>query len=309
MIEFAERGGAERPGSFGRAEGGYESDSCAAGRQPRRWFPRFAPPGRVWRGPTRAGDVGRIGMPVGRRMGNESPPARSSGNEQVVEHALGEIRTFIDELKNGTRKYKTIASLGGQIAEAYRGRCVLELLQNAHDALADTPGAEPGLITFTLETAPDPVLLIANSGRPFEREDFKGLCQLGQSPKDPNKSVGNKGLGFRSVLEVTSAPEIWSSASTEEWRTSSGSILGSAVRWRRPSRRSTTTVSPRDRRSTRRCRWSTGRRTSSNATANALRRNAWTVPARLGGSCLRTTSPCRSKDGVRWSTIYCAAGT
>ena len=57
-------------------------------------------------------------------------------------------RTFIDELKNGTRKYKTIASLGGQIAEAYRGRCVLELLQNAHDALADTPGGEAGLVTF-----------------------------------------------------------------------------------------------------------------------------------------------------------------
>ena len=140
-------------------------------------------------------------------------PARSSRNEHVVEHALGEIRTFVDELKNGTRKYRTVASLEVQIAEAYRGRCVLELLQNAHDALGDMPGAEPGLVTFSLATEPVPVLLIANSGRPFERKDFKGLCQLGQSPKDPNKSVGNKGLGFRSVLEVASAPEIWSTAS------------------------------------------------------------------------------------------------
>ena len=141
-------------------------------------------------------------------MTTEPSAARLSGNEQIVEHALGEVRTFIDELKNGTRKYKTIASLGGQIAEAYRGRCVLELLQNAHDALADTPGGEAGLVTFSLETAPDPVLLVANSGHAFERKDFKGLCQLGQSPKDPNRSVGNKGLGFRSVLEVTSGPEI-----------------------------------------------------------------------------------------------------
>ena len=148
-------------------------------------------------------------------MSTEPSPARLSGNEQIVEHALGEVRTFIDELKNGTRKYKTIASLGGQIAEAYRGRGVLELLQNAHDALAETPGGDPGLITFSLEMAPDPVLLIANSGHTFERKDFKGLCQLGQSPKDPNKSVGNKGLGFRSVLEVASGPEIWSTATTE----------------------------------------------------------------------------------------------
>ena len=138
--------------------------------------------------------------------------ARLSGNEQIIEHALGEVRTFIDELKNGTKKYKTIASLGGQIAEAYRGRCVLELLQNAHDALPEIPGDDPGLITFSLETVPSPVLLIANSGHAFERKDFKGLCQLGQSPKDPNKSVGNKGLGFRSVLEVASGPEVWSTA-------------------------------------------------------------------------------------------------
>ena len=149
-------------------------------------------------------------------MSTEQSPARLSGNEQIVEHALGEVRTFIDELKNGTRKYKTIASLGGQIAEAYRGRCVLELLQNAHDALADTLEGEPGLITFSLKTAPDPVLLIANSGHAFERKDFKGLCQLGQSPKDPNRSVGNKGLGFRSVLEVTSGPEVWSTGTNEE---------------------------------------------------------------------------------------------
>lgn len=149
-------------------------------------------------------------------MTTEPSPERSRGNEQIVEHALGEVRTFIDELKHGTRKYKTIASLGGQVAEAYRGRCVLELLQNAHDALLETSGGDPRLITFSLETAPNPVLLVANSGRAFERRDFKGLCQLGQSPKDPNKSVGNKGLGFRSVLEVASGPEIWSTSATND---------------------------------------------------------------------------------------------
>ena len=109
-------------------------------------------------------------------MTMEWSPERLSGNKQIVEHALGEVRTFIDELENGTRKYRTIASLGGQIAEAYRGRCVLELLQNAHDALPETPGDDPGPITFSLVTTPDPVLLVANSGRAFERKDFKGLC-------------------------------------------------------------------------------------------------------------------------------------
>ena len=150
-----------------------------------------------------------------RTMNAMLSPARQSANQEIAAHSLGEIRSFLEELKHGTRKYRTIASLSGQIAEAYRGRCVLELLQNAHDALADGQGGDPGLITFVLETAPEPVLLIANSGRAFEHKDFKGLCRLGQSPKDPNRSVGNKGLGFHSVLEVATAPEIWSIGATD----------------------------------------------------------------------------------------------
>ena len=148
-------------------------------------------------------------------MDIDASQARQSANREIVAHTLGEIRSFLDELKHGSRKYRTLASLSGQIAEAYRGRCVLELLQNAHDALTAAPCDDSGQITFVLETEPAPVLLIANSGRAFERRDFKGLCRLGQSPKDPNRSVGNKGLGFRSVLEVASAPEIWSTGPSE----------------------------------------------------------------------------------------------
>lgn len=155
------------------------------------------------------------GMKGKKSMETDASPARQSANGEIVAHSLGEVRSFLDELKHGSRKYRTIASLSGQIAEAYRGRCVLELLQNAHDALTAAPCGDSGQITFALETEPAPVLLIANSGRAFERRDFKGLCRLGQSPKDPNRSVGNKGLGFRSILEVASAPEIWSTGTSE----------------------------------------------------------------------------------------------
>ena len=135
---------------------------------------------------------------------------RNSGDRLVLAQARRQVQTFFDELKNGTLNYRTIASLNEQIAQAYRGRCVLELLQNAHDALANPPHDDPRQISFVLSTRPEPVFLIANSGNPFRPKDFEGLCQLGQSPKDPNESVGNKGLGFRSVLEVSAFPEIWS---------------------------------------------------------------------------------------------------
>ena len=136
--------------------------------------------------------------------------SRKAGDKFIVSEAQGQVQTFFDELKNGTRNYRTIASLSGQIAQEYRGRCILELLQNAHDALANAESDDPRRISFVLSTASEPVLLIGNNGRPFRTEDFYGICRLGQSPKDPNKSVGNKGLGFRSVLEVSTCPEIWS---------------------------------------------------------------------------------------------------
>lgn len=138
--------------------------------------------------------------------------SRKAGDDRIVTQAQSQVQSFFDELKNGTQNYRTIASLDGQIAQEYRGRCILELLQNAHDALTNVECSDLRQIAFVLSTSPEPVLLVGNSGHPFRIKDFKGICQLGQSPKDPNESVGNKGLGFRSVLEVSSCPEIWSIA-------------------------------------------------------------------------------------------------
>ena len=145
-------------------------------------------------------------------MSTDRSSARQAGDEFVVAKAQREVQTFFDELKNGTSKYRTVASLDAQITQEYRGRCILELLQNAHDALGHANPDEARRISFVLSTDPEPVLSVANSGRPFRKEDLDGICQLAQSPKDPNESVGNKGLGFRSVLEVSSCPEIWSLA-------------------------------------------------------------------------------------------------
>ena len=142
-------------------------------------------------------------------------PTRRAGDELIVAQAQRQVQTFFDELKNGTHNYRTVASLDAQIAQEYRGRCILELLQNAHDALAHADPEDARRISFVLSTDPEPVLSVGNSGRPFRKEDFDGICQLAQSPKNPNESVGNKGLGFRSVLEVCSCPEIWSVAPVE----------------------------------------------------------------------------------------------
>ncbi|OZB89282.1 MAG: hypothetical protein B7X41_03660 [Microbacterium sp. 14-71-5] len=98
-----------------------------------------------------------------------------------------------------------------QVAHDYRGRLVYELLQNADDAMAGE-NATDGAALFRLT---DTDLWVANNGRAFTELDVRGLCGLGASSKvrsdGPKRaSIGHKGLGFKSVLEITDAPEAYS---------------------------------------------------------------------------------------------------
>jgi len=145
------------------------------------------------------------------RSDNASPTALSA-RQQIVKKTLGEVRTFVDEVANGTTSYRTIHSLTEQIEHQYHDRFVMELLQNAHDALlADRAGANRR-VAFRIDSSigEHGALLVANDGQPFRYENFLALARLGQSSKDFRESVGNKGLGFRSVLQISAAPEIYS---------------------------------------------------------------------------------------------------
>lgn len=97
-----------------------------------------------------------------------------------------------------------------QIAQDYRGRLVYELLQNADDAMA--AGTASSCIRFELT---DDELWVANSGRPLDEADVRGLCGISASKKTMHgqrrrASIGHKGMGFKSVLEITDAPEVFS---------------------------------------------------------------------------------------------------
>ena len=59
----------------------------------------------------------------------------------------------------------------------------------------------------------DTDLWVGNSGRPLDEDDVKGLCGIGASSKGEitsrrRASIGHKGMGFKSVLEITATPEI-----------------------------------------------------------------------------------------------------
>ena len=142
------------------------------------------------------------------------PGLRDARGKRIIEEqARRQVRTFLDELRNRTTDYRIVASLGDEVAKEYRDRAVVELLQNAYDVLDSAGGVGQRRISFVLNSSAEQrELLVANSGRPFRPEDFIGICHLAQSSKPPEENIGNKGLGFRSVHELTTRPEIWSTA-------------------------------------------------------------------------------------------------
>ena len=95
------------------------------------------------------------------------------------------------------------------IARDYEGREILELLQNANDQAAEIRQLGRVLI----ELSPDG-LIVANSGLPFSVNGVASLQTSHLSPKRRRRKqlIGNKGLGFRSILNWSSTPFILSDA-------------------------------------------------------------------------------------------------
>ncbi len=95
------------------------------------------------------------------------------------------------------------------IARDYEGREILELLQNANDQAAER--GERGRVLIELS---EDGLVVANTGLAFSVGGVGSLQTSHLSPKRRRRRqlIGNKGLGFRSVLNWSRAPVILSSA-------------------------------------------------------------------------------------------------
>jgi hypothetical protein len=135
--------------------------------------------------------------------------------KHISDLTAAKIRTFLFEVAEGVSTYRSMHSLTQQVEHQYHGRFLIELVQNAHDAFSSLPNhAEPNRIEIVFDSTDSEYgsLLVANDGEPFTASNFERLSQLGQSDKDPQKSIGNKGIGFRSVLEVSERPEVYSRA-------------------------------------------------------------------------------------------------
>jgi hypothetical protein len=106
--------------------------------------------------------------------------------------------------------FTTISEQAGHIVQVgadYQGRAIYELLQNAFDK------ADKNILIKVEGNT----LYVANDGMPFTyaaeydydqgksqcRGDFQALCSISTSEKNRNESIGNKGVGFKSVFSIS----------------------------------------------------------------------------------------------------------
>ncbi|MBS1907553.1 MAG: DEAD/DEAH box helicase family protein [Actinobacteria bacterium] len=124
----------------------------------------------------------------------------------------------------------------------YANRTLLELVQNAADAMAGSgPGVGPGRVEIVLDPAEN-VLYCANSGRPFSKNGLIAITHAHLSGKRGDE-IGRFGLGFKSVLAVTDSPQVLSRSVSFEFNSAKAQAaikeIGSADR-RLPALRTAT---------------------------------------------------------------------
>jgi len=122
-------------------------------------------------------------------------------NEYVKTHIQQQERDLLIEANNVEKRD----------VKGYHGREILELLQNADDAYQKSidNGEKPDCDLKVFIKYVDNVLTVTNTGTFFDKDGIKAIVQGNNSPK-VGRYIGNKGTGFRSVLNWSEKVRIMS---------------------------------------------------------------------------------------------------
>jgi superfamily II DNA or RNA helicase len=102
----------------------------------------------------------------------------------------------------------------------YSNRTLLELVQNAADAMSGAHEYEEGAGRVEIVLDLDhQTLYCANAGRPFSRSGLTAIAHAHLSGKRGDE-IGRFGLGFKSVLAVSDAPQVFSRSVSFEFNSS-----------------------------------------------------------------------------------------
>lgn len=114
--------------------------------------------------------------------------------EKMQSSIISELqKEFIAEAKGAPKLFRDLGKVEQYIAESYKTRSFIELIQNADDANSSIFGI------YSI----DNMLVVANDGRPFTGHDIESLCRSGSSNKNRGGiTIGYRGIGFKSVVNL-----------------------------------------------------------------------------------------------------------
>lgn len=118
------------------------------------------------------------------------------------------LDTLTSGIANGDPYYLQIANAAEHISAEHQGRFLIELIQNANDQ-----AVRQGLTNSCVSvTRTGQLIAVGNSGQPFDQAKVDNITSIFKSDKTADVCIGNKGIGFKAVFQVTDSAEIFSAA-------------------------------------------------------------------------------------------------
>ena len=134
-------------------------------------------------------------------------------SEEIWNKTRSRIRGYFNS-RGDWSVHRALKNLTEQAVRDYEHRSLIELIQNAHDAHEQSERHGRVFIRLDSSRGKFGEILIANTGRPFSRSNFDAITDVAASDKKPDEGIGNKGIGFKSILQLTNSPQIYSASET-----------------------------------------------------------------------------------------------
>ena len=143
----------------------------------------------------------KLSFPASDEKSNWTGPTGRIG-KFIVEETKKTLNSYREQPRHTTEQANDEY---GTAHGGYARRQLFELVQNSADALLDAPIGKSILIRLT-----EGFLYCADDGNPIDEPGVVGLMFARMSNKRNTSAIGRFGLGFKSVLAVTDAPEFYS---------------------------------------------------------------------------------------------------
>ena len=137
-----------------------------------------------------------------------TPTLQADPPEILVDLWRRRLDTMISGIANGDHYYQQLANAAEHISAEYRGRFLIELIQNANDQAVRARLLNSAVTIVRTRS----LIAVGNSGQPFDAGRVDAITSIFKSDKTADECIGNKGIGFKAVFQVADSAEIFSSS-------------------------------------------------------------------------------------------------